>query len=103
MKKLFVIYCLFCIALPVFAGQAQQQYEKQNSIRVLVNTQYNRLLFLYNNRSEADAPAIETMKKNFDNCKSLTCWQYVNVDDYTYKYIDNEVKDMILLNNSILK
>jgi hypothetical protein len=89
--------------LPVFSGQAQQQYEKQNIIGLLVKSQYNNLLYLYNNRDEADAPALEAIKKNFDNCKTLSCWKYVEVDDYTYKFLNDDVKNMILYNNSVYK
>lgn len=113
MKRLFILFCIICIGLPVFSGQAQQQYEKQNAIDVsiiknhtikeLISYQHQNLLRLYNLSDEANFSALKIIKKNFEKCQNISCWEYVDIDDYTYKFLDDDNKFIIMYNNAIYK
>lgn len=105
-KKIFTVFCLLIFVCPAFAGITQQQYEKSHAFnlqKVNKSNMYEKLMKLYYKSDEADFPALSKIKNNFEKCTNTGCWQYVEIDDYTYKWLNNDVKDIILYNNLIYK
>ena len=105
MKRLFLLICvLFLLACnAAFCGNDQFSWELQNKNLAVNGDAYKELIRLYNASDEANFRYLKTIRNNFENCNNKSCWKYVSVDDYTYKFLDNDTKKIILYNNALYK
>lgn len=125
MKKLFSVFCLILLLSFNIAsgGELQQQYEKEKSLKYkdfekhkasyilkqdLINYRcckksiYGEVIYLIDNADEANYQFLLKIKKNYKNCrKNLKCWEYIEIDDYHYKWLDNSTKFVIWFNNMV--
>ncbi len=124
MKKLILCFIIFDFLLScAYSGELQQQYETENSYKyklyenqnvsyVIKNdlkhyklgkySVYGQLLKLYSTSDEVNYDYLKQIEHNFKSCrKNTACWSYIDVDDYRYKWLDNDSKDIILFNNII--
>lgn len=108
MKKiLFTFIILFFTSYAGICGPLQNRYERLNTFdyniinRLHCNNLYEVVIAIYNNSDEAGWAAIKTIRRNFETNPKK--WEFVEVDDYTYKFLDDDTRQIILLNNAICK
>lgn len=108
MKKiLLTLIILFVTSCSGICGQMQNRYERLNTFdyniinRLHCNNLYEVVIAIYNNSDEAGWEAIKTIRRNFENNPKI--WERVTIDDYTYKFLDDDTRQIILLNNAICK
>jgi len=122
MRKMFLLIILSLLSFNiVYGGELQQQYEKEKASKYKAfekykasyivkqdiknyhccrKSIYGELLYLINNADETNHQYLLKIKKNYDNCsKNLKCWEYVEIDDYHYNWLNSSTKNTIWFNN----
>ena len=72
-----------------------KKYQKSKSI-------YGKLIYLISNSDETNYRYLKTVRKNFDNCsEDLKCWEYIEIDNYYYGWLNEPSKHVIWFNNMV--
>lgn len=72
-----------------------KKYQKSKSI-------YSKLIYLISNSDETNYRYLKTVRKNFDNCsEDLKCWEYIEIDNYYYGWLNEPSKHVIWFNNMV--
>lgn len=124
MKKIVSLITTLLISFNfVYGGELQQKYEKEKfnkfkdfekydvsyiikqdlkNYRCFRKSFYGELMDLINNADEANYQFLLKIKKNYNNCsKNFKCWEYVDIDDYHYNWLDTSTKNIIWFNNMV--
>ena len=124
MKKLLLLFLtLLFTSSNAFCTELQKQYEtirtsKYKDFKIYNATHivqrdlenyhchkkssYGEVIYLINNADETNYRFLLKIKKNYDKCsKDLSCWEYIEIDDYNYSWLDNATKNVVWFNNII--
>jgi len=122
MKNILLILVLLFTASCANCGELQQQFDnekttkhnlfkKKNAFSILKKdlknynksrSIYGELIYLISNSDETNYRYLEKVRKNFDNCSdNLKCWNYIEIDDYYYSWLDEPTRHIIWFNNMV--
>ena len=119
---LLILVLLLFTASCANCGELQQKCEKEKSMKYRIfkknnaldivkkdlknyhksHSIYGELLYLICDSDVTNYIYLEKVRKNFDNCSdNLKCWNYIEIDDYYYSWLDEPTRHIIWFNNMV--